>query len=182
MHHYRHLNFYIPETSGTRNSDTYVFLPTKFELPQTAATDQATQTLEEFTAAIQSKTTNGIPFTNKSINNAIRQLSSILSSQRDTTSKGEVASPRVAEDNASPRVLQNETTRSLQKRHTQKHAINTKVYKIFNEQFHEGKIIQFDCINGYYKVKYKNNDEEECDETEISTMLKELSKLDKDNL
>ena len=39
MHHYRHLNFYIPETRGTRDLDTYVFLPTKFELPHTAAAD-----------------------------------------------------------------------------------------------------------------------------------------------
>ena len=61
MHHYRHLNFYIPETRGTRDLDTYVLLLTKFELPQTAAADQATQALEEFTAAIQLKTSNGIP-------------------------------------------------------------------------------------------------------------------------
>ena len=67
-------------------------------------------------------------------------------------------------------------------RHTPKHAINTKVYKIFNEQFHEGKIIQHDRINGYYKVRYKDNDEEEYDETEIAEMLKEPSKSDKDNL
>ena len=182
MHHYRHLNFYIPETRGTRDSDTYVFLPTKFELPHTAAADRATQALEEFTAAIRSKTSEGIPFTDKSINNAIRQLSSILSSRRATTSKGGEAAPRVAEDITPPRVLTNETTRSLRMRHTPKHAINTKVYKIFNEQFHEGKIIQYDRINGYYKVRYKDNDEEEYDETEIAAMLKEPSKSDKDNL
>ena len=39
MHHYRHLEFYIPETRGLRKSDTYVFLPTKFEMPATAAAD-----------------------------------------------------------------------------------------------------------------------------------------------
>ena len=39
MQHYRHLNFYIPGTGGVRDSDTFVFLPTKFEMPKTAAAD-----------------------------------------------------------------------------------------------------------------------------------------------
>lgn len=48
-HHYRHLNFYIPSTCGVRDSDTYVFLPIKYEIPETAATDRMTIALEELT-------------------------------------------------------------------------------------------------------------------------------------
>ena len=52
MHHYCHLEFYIPASRGVRKSDTYVFLPTKFELPASAAADRMTIALEELTNAI----------------------------------------------------------------------------------------------------------------------------------
>ena len=42
MEHYRHLKFYMPETKVTRVIDTYVFIPTKFELPKKVAADRAT--------------------------------------------------------------------------------------------------------------------------------------------
>lgn len=76
MHKYRHLQFYIPETRGKRETDTYVFLPTKFELPTKAAADCATLALEEFTKAL--KTNNQIPFTSKSVNDAIEALKILL--------------------------------------------------------------------------------------------------------
>lgn len=75
MHHYRHQHFCIPESRGTCYSHTYVFFPTKFELPAMAAADRATQALEEFTVVLQSKTSTEIPCTPKSINIAIQQLS-----------------------------------------------------------------------------------------------------------
>ena len=56
----------------------YVFVPSKFELPQNAAADKATTALEEFTAATKAKRNHDIPFTDKSIINAIGVLSKLL--------------------------------------------------------------------------------------------------------
>jgi hypothetical protein len=39
MDHYRHWDFYIPKTRGTRVSDTIVFLPEKYSMPTTASAD-----------------------------------------------------------------------------------------------------------------------------------------------
>lgn len=39
MEHYGELTFYVPITRDIRNTDKYVFLPTKFELPANAAAD-----------------------------------------------------------------------------------------------------------------------------------------------
>ena len=74
MEHYRELTFYVPSTRGIRNTDTYVFLPTKFELPANAAADRATAALEEFTSAIKQPKTKQIPFKTASINKAIDAL------------------------------------------------------------------------------------------------------------
>ena len=76
--HYRHMYFYLPSTTGNRHTDTYVFILSKFELPANAAADRATTALEEFTAAMKTKRNRDIPFTNKSINNAIGVLSDLL--------------------------------------------------------------------------------------------------------
>ena len=94
MEHYRELTFYVPSTRGIRNTDTYVFLPTKFELPANAAADRATAALEDFTSAIKQPKTKQIPFKTASINKAIDALTALLSPKRATT-KNTVASPRV---------------------------------------------------------------------------------------
>ena len=73
--HYRHMNFYIPSTRGNRHTDTYVFIPSKSELPENAAADRPTKALEEFTAAMEAKRNRDIPYTDRSINNAILILS-----------------------------------------------------------------------------------------------------------
>ena len=62
--HYRHLDFYIPETQGTRVTDTFVFLPSKFELPATAMADQTTMALEKLTVALNDRTIDTIPVNN----------------------------------------------------------------------------------------------------------------------
>ena len=51
--HYRHMNFYVPSTRGNRHTDTYLFIASKFELPENAAADRATKALEEFTAVMK---------------------------------------------------------------------------------------------------------------------------------
>ena len=48
-------HFYLPTTRGNRHTDTYVFIPSKYELPVNAAADRATTALEEFTAAMKAK-------------------------------------------------------------------------------------------------------------------------------
>ena len=48
MEHYRELMFYVPSTKAIQNTDTYVFIPTKYALPETAAADQAIVALEEY--------------------------------------------------------------------------------------------------------------------------------------
>ena len=97
LEHYRHLQFYIPETRGTRVTDTYVFIPTKFELPKNAAADRATQALEEFIQAINSKKAQQIPFSDKSINKAIEVLSKLLSPNNQPDTNKVAPGPRVVE-------------------------------------------------------------------------------------
>ena len=42
--HYRHMYFYISTTRGNRHTDTYVFIPSKFELPANAVADSNNST------------------------------------------------------------------------------------------------------------------------------------------
>ena len=102
-HHYRHLNLYIPKTRGVRDSDTYVFLPTKFEMPETAAADRMTIALEELTEAI-CNTKEQIPFTDKSINKAIEALTKILSQNRPSATKKTASAPRESASRKDTRV------------------------------------------------------------------------------
>ena len=100
----------MQETRGIRDSDTYVFLPTKFEMPATAAADRMTVALEELTSAIK-KHKDHIPVTDKSVNKAIQALSKLLSPKTATTN--DVPVPRVLLQNGneehvpSPRVNNN---------------------------------------------------------------------------
>ena len=71
MKHYCHLNYYIPSTHSTRNTNTYVFILFKFESPVNVVADRATAALEELTAALKGKRMREIPVTKKSVNNAI---------------------------------------------------------------------------------------------------------------
>ena len=118
--HYRHLYFYLPSTRGNRHTDTYVFIPSKFELPANAAADRATIALEEFTVAMKAKRNRDIPFINNSINNAIGVLSKLLQPTRQVTTStatrprvinGVAQRPRVDNNNVNdvqgPRVNNN---------------------------------------------------------------------------
>ena len=78
MDHYRHLTSYIPSTRGSRVTDTYVFIPTKFDLPENTAADRTTTALEEFVAAFNDPQTKLIPFLMSGINKAINVLSDML--------------------------------------------------------------------------------------------------------
>ena len=80
--HYRHLNFYIPETRATRVTDTYVFLPTKFELPATAMADRTTMALEELTEALNDRALDTIPVNDQhDINRQLQRIRTILTPQ-----------------------------------------------------------------------------------------------------
>ena len=109
MHHYHELTFYIPSTRGTRITDTYMLIPSKYKLPANVAADRATTALEEFTAAIKKPATKQIPFKTTSINKAIEALTAILSPKIVTTTKNTVVLPRVGSDQrqAHPRVDNN---------------------------------------------------------------------------
>ena len=108
--HYRHLYFYLPTTRGNRHTDTYVFIPSAFELPENAAADRAITALEKFTAAMKAKRNRDIPFTDKSINNTIGVLSNLLKPTTRTTVNTTATRPRVSEVEAQrPRVDNNNT-------------------------------------------------------------------------
>ena len=81
MHHYRHLEFFIPETGGVRTSNTYEFIPSKFELPASAAGNRLIVALEELTKELRTYK-DPIPFTGTSINKAIKALTNILSPKK----------------------------------------------------------------------------------------------------
>jgi hypothetical protein len=86
MDHYRHWDFYIPKTRGTRVSDTVVFLPEKSSMPTTASADRASTALEELTEALKNPAATK-PFLNtgNKLNAAIEALTEILSTNRSTT-------------------------------------------------------------------------------------------------
>ena len=124
--HYRHLNFYIPETRATRVTDTYVFLPTKFELPATAMADRTTMALEELTAALNDRALDTIPVNDQhDINRQLQRIRTILTPQPSPTPattttplpaagaprvvrREQAAPPRVHDGNGSTRVLRSQ--------------------------------------------------------------------------
>ena len=52
---------YVPSTKGIQNTDTYVFIPTKYTLSETVVADRATVALEEFTDVIKKSATKTMP-------------------------------------------------------------------------------------------------------------------------
>ena len=142
MEHYQELTFYVPSTKGIRNTDTYVFLPTKYALPKTAAADRATAALEEFTDAIKKPATKTIPLQQSSINNAINALTGLLSpNETATTTQENAVPPRVetrqtqapprvqTTTSAPPRVNNNNNDRVLRPRHEE---IPQNIYPRYN--------------------------------------------------
>ena len=147
---------------------------------------------------MQAKRNRDIPFTDKSINNAIGALSKLLQpTARATTSTAtrprvsncdvqrprmvnnnsniEVRSPRVDTNNdkdvRSPRVL-----RPRVKISQQKSSRGIRVYRIFGEPNrlveHRGYINDFDKKEGYHNVKYQDSDNEEYSKEKIGVMLR----------
>jgi hypothetical protein len=102
LDHYRHWDFYIPKTRGTRVSDTVVFSPEKYSMPTTAAADRASTALEELTEALKNPAA-ATPFLNtgNKLNAAIEALTEILSKQRTDAPKSDdkdkESPPRVSE-------------------------------------------------------------------------------------
>jgi hypothetical protein len=94
LDHYRHWEFFIPKTRGTRVSDTVVFLPEKYTMPTTASADRASAALEELTEALQNPAA-AKPFLNTSnkLNAAIEALTEILATNRSTSPPNNEASP-----------------------------------------------------------------------------------------
>jgi hypothetical protein len=82
LDHYRHWDFYIPKTRGTRVSDTVVFLPEKYSMPTTASADRVSTALEELTEALKNPAA-AKPFLNtgNKLNAAIDALTEILSNR-----------------------------------------------------------------------------------------------------
>jgi hypothetical protein len=83
LDHYRHWEFFIPKTRGTRGtrvSDTVVFLPEKYSMPNTASADSASTALEELTEALKNPAV-AKPFLNtgNKLNAAIKASTEILS-------------------------------------------------------------------------------------------------------
>ena len=89
--------FYIPTTQGNRHTDTYVFIPSEFELPENAAAGLVTKALKEFTAIMMLKQNRDIPFTDKSINNDIGILSNLLKPTTWAAANNTATCPRVSE-------------------------------------------------------------------------------------
>jgi hypothetical protein len=62
-------------------------------------------------------------------------------------------------DNFTPRGENSQGRRTLRKRvipKTQKHELNTIVYKIFEDKIHQGNICRFDPKEGYYTINLPN--------------------------
>ena len=122
MEHYQELTFYVSSTKGVRNTEKYVFIPTKYALLETAAADRATVALEEFTDAIKKTATKTMPLKQTSINKAIEALTRLLlPNKKATTTKENVVPPRVetiqTKTQAHPRVKNNQSDHVLRPRH-----------------------------------------------------------------
>ena len=135
---------------------------------------------------MKSKRNRDIPFTKKSINDAIGVLSRMFqptqaarNATRPRVLEERVPRPRVENNNNNnnnnndarpPRVL-----RPQQQVHRQNYLRGTRVYRMFGESTrlveHRGYIYGFDEKEGYYKVKYRDGDTAEHSEAEIETML-----------
>lgn len=98
MQNYRELTFYVPNTRGIQNMDTYVFLPSKFELTVNEAANKATVALEEFTAAIKKPEIKQIIFETTTINKAINVLTDLSSPNQTTTTKYTAVALRMETD------------------------------------------------------------------------------------
>jgi hypothetical protein len=103
LDHYRHWDFYIPKTRGTRVSDTVVFLPKKYSIPTTASADRAATALEELTEALKNPAA-AKPFLNtgNKLNAAIEALTEILSNCGTTPSSSGASPQRVSKTTVQP--------------------------------------------------------------------------------
>jgi hypothetical protein len=103
LDHYRHWDFYIPKTRGTRVSDTVVFLPEKCSMPTTSSADRASAALEELTKALKNPEA-AKPFhnTGNKLNAAITALSKILFTNRGTIPSNRASPPRVSKSTVQP--------------------------------------------------------------------------------
>jgi hypothetical protein len=101
LDHYRHWEFFIPKTRGTRVSDTVVFLLEKYSMPTTASANRVAAALEELTEAFKNQAA-AKPFLNtgNKLNAAIDALTEILSNHSATPSNSEASPPRVSERTA----------------------------------------------------------------------------------
>jgi hypothetical protein len=107
LDHYRHWEFFIPKTRGTRVSDTVVFLPEKYSMPTTASADRASAALEELTDALKNPAeAKPCLNTGNKLNAAIAALTEILATNRSTSpSNSEASPPRVSKTTVrTPRV------------------------------------------------------------------------------
>ena len=99
--HYRNYNIYVNTTKATQNSDTVTFLPTKFNMPTTLATNRATVAIEE----LVHESSTPLLATGSPTNVAFRQLTALFedrSSLADADSPTDQASPRVTQSRSSP--------------------------------------------------------------------------------
>jgi hypothetical protein len=85
LDHYRHWDFCIPKTRGTRVSDTVDFLPEKYSMPTTASADGTSTASEELSEALKNPAA-AKPFLNtgNKLNAAIEALTEILATNRST--------------------------------------------------------------------------------------------------
>ena len=156
----------------------YVFLPSKFELPSTAAADRMTIAVKEFTSAIKNRK-GPIPLTDNSINKAIEALRSLSSpTRRPTATEIPVSRPRVSPNCNQQRQQEDDnsttTDRVLRPRVQKKKQLyprGTRVYKMFKDKYHQGYICDFDDKEGYYKARYEDGDIEEYDEDQMKNIL-----------
>jgi hypothetical protein len=104
LDHYRHWEFFIPKTRGTRVSDTVIFLPEKYSMPTTASANRASAALEEITETLKNPAA-AKPFLNTGdkLNAAIDALTEILATNRSTDAPNN-------EDKASPPGVSERTT------------------------------------------------------------------------
>jgi hypothetical protein len=173
------------------------FFPTGFDMPATFAMDRLAMTIQDLNNNLKELPAEPYLEQGTSINNSLKELQELLShrpavgprvntqqkqSEILTRTQRTEQVPRVAPDretkeatSPAPRVgqiLADRNTRAT--RSNSIHGIGTIVRKQFhNGKYYEGEVIDYETINKYYNIKFRDGDQEDFDEKDIKQYYKQ---------
>ena len=180
----------MPNTKSIRTTDTIQFFPHNCTIPQINANDCFVLAVQDLTSILTEK--SPFPFmesqSTKATLNALRKAlkyPDTVARVKPTKKQQQrlpIIVPRVPnvpnkqkQMHTVPRVPTRNRPVTRNKTRTI-HKIGTIVRKRFNRDYYEGEVIGYNDNNGYYKIKYRDGDEEEYDANDMKKYYKQLQK------